>query len=126
MRYQLFKLSQYLRGWINYFGVASGYQKSVGLDNWIQRRVRMCYWRQWTKPRTKIWSLMQLGVRIQSDVVCGRISKGPWRSSKTPAILEALNNCYLSSQGFFSLRNGWINTLTGNLDEPPSANPHAG
>ncbi|PVZ66808.1 group II intron reverse transcriptase/maturase, partial [Pelagibaculum spongiae] len=41
MKYQLFKISQYLRGWINYYGIASGYQKCVELDHWIRRRVRM-------------------------------------------------------------------------------------
>ena len=41
MHYQLFKISQYLRGWINYFGIASGYQRCVDLDHWIRRRVRM-------------------------------------------------------------------------------------
>ncbi len=30
MRYQLFKLSQFLRGWINYFGIANAYQDCVG------------------------------------------------------------------------------------------------
>jgi RNA-directed DNA polymerase len=29
MTYQLFRISQYLRGWINYFGIASGYQFCV-------------------------------------------------------------------------------------------------
>jgi RNA-directed DNA polymerase len=32
MHYQLFKLSQYLRGWINYFGIAKGYQRCVDLE----------------------------------------------------------------------------------------------
>ncbi|MDD2223500.1 MAG: group II intron maturase-specific domain-containing protein [Pseudomonas sp.] len=44
--YQRFKISKYLRGWINYFGIASGYQHCVELDHWIRRRVRMAYWRQ--------------------------------------------------------------------------------
>jgi len=43
MRYQIYKLSQYLRGWINYFGIASGYQRCVELDHWIRRRIRMAY-----------------------------------------------------------------------------------
>ncbi|WP_241504069.1 group II intron reverse transcriptase/maturase [Pelagibaculum spongiae] len=43
MKYQLFKISQYLRGWINYYGIASGYQKCVELDHWIRRRVRMAH-----------------------------------------------------------------------------------
>ena len=62
MRYQIYKISQYLRGWINYFGIASGYQRCVELDHWIRRRVRMAYWRQWRKPRTKVRNLIKRGV----------------------------------------------------------------
>lgn len=108
MKYQLFKISQYLRGWINYFGIASGYQRCVELDHWIRRRVRMAYWRQWRKPRTKVRSLMRLGVHVRAAVACGITSKGPWRSSKTPGIQQALSNAYLKSQGLYSLRDGWI------------------
>ena len=108
MKYQLFKISQYLRGWINYFGIASGYQRCVELDHWIRRRVRMAYWRQWRKPRTKVRSLMRLGVHVKSAVACGITSKGPWRSAKTPGIQQALSNAYLKSQGLYALRDGWI------------------
>ena len=31
MHYQLSKVSQYLRGWINYFGIATGYQRCCDL-----------------------------------------------------------------------------------------------
>jgi RNA-directed DNA polymerase len=108
MKYQIFKISQYLRGWINYFGIASGYQRCVELDHWIRRRVRMAYWRQWRKPRTKVRSLMRLGVHVKSAVACGITSKGPWRSAKTPGIQQALSNAYLKSQGLYALRDGWI------------------
>ncbi|MEJ1472233.1 MAG: group II intron reverse transcriptase/maturase [Candidatus Sedimenticola sp. (ex Thyasira tokunagai)] len=108
MKYQLFKTSQFIRGWINYFGIANCYQLCVDLDHWIRRRVRMAYWRQWRKPRTKVRSLMRLGVRVQSAVACGITSKGPWRSSKTPGIQQALSNAYLKSQGLYALRDGWI------------------
>jgi RNA-directed DNA polymerase len=108
MHYQLFKLSQYLRGWINYFGIASGYQRCVELDHWIRRRVRMAYWRQWRKPRTKVRNLMRLGVHVQTAVACGITSKGPWRSAKSPGINQALSLDYLKSEGLYSLRDGWI------------------
>ena len=108
MKYQLFKISQYLRGWINYFGIAKCYQLCVDLDQWIRRRVRMAYWRQWRKPRTKVGKLISLGVHVRSAVACGITSKGPWRSSKTPGIQQALSNTYLKSQGLYSLRDGWI------------------
>lgn len=108
MRYQLFKISQYLRGWINYFGIANCYQLCMDLDHWIRRRVRMAYWRQWRKPRTKVRNLMKLGVHVQAAVACGITSKGPWRSSKTPGINQALSNAYLKTEGLYSLRDGWI------------------
>ena len=108
MRYQLFKTSQYLRGWINYFGIANCYQLCMDLDHWIRRRVRMAYWRQWRKPRTKVRNLMKLGVKVQAAVACGITSKGPWRSSKTPGINQALSNAYLKSEGLYALRDGWI------------------
>ena len=108
MHYQLFKLSQYLRGWINYFGIANCYQLCLDLDHWIRRRVRMAYWRQWRKPRTKVRNLMKRGVHVQSAVACGITSKGPWRSSKTPGINQAISNAFLKSEGLYELREGWI------------------
>jgi RNA-directed DNA polymerase len=108
MRYQLYKTSQYIAGWINYFGIANCYQLCCDLDHWIRRRVRMAFWRQWRKPRTKVRSLLKLGVPIMSAVGCGITSKGPWRSSKTPGINQALNDDYLKKAGLVSLRDGWI------------------
>jgi RNA-directed DNA polymerase len=70
--------------------------------------VRMAYWRQWRKPRTKVRNLMSRGVHVQAAVACGTTSKGPWRSSKTPGINQALSNAYLKSQGLYELRDGWI------------------
>ena len=91
-----------------YLNSANCYQLCMDLDHWIRRRVRMAYWRQWRKPRTKVRNLMKLGVRVQAAVACGITSKGPWRSSKTPGINQALSNAYLKTEGLYSLRDGWI------------------
>ena len=48
------ELTVYLRGWINYFGIAQGFQKRIDLDCWIRRRLRMSYWKNGCKARTKI------------------------------------------------------------------------
>jgi len=84
MHYQLYKLSLFLRGWINYFGIANAYQNCVDLDHWIRRRVRMCYWRQWRKPRTKVANLLKRGVRIQAAVACGITSTNSRRFRRRP------------------------------------------
>jgi len=46
MEYQLKKLAQYLRGWMNYFGTSEYYRPIPEIDHWLRRRVRMCYWKQ--------------------------------------------------------------------------------
>jgi RNA-directed DNA polymerase len=68
----------------------------------------MAYWGQWRRPRTKVRSLMRLGVHVQAAVACGITSKGPWRSANTPRINQALSLDYLKSEGLYSLRDGWI------------------
>ncbi len=53
MDYRLNQLAKYLRGWMNYFGISDHYRPVPVLDHWVRRRVRMCYWKQWRRTRTK-------------------------------------------------------------------------
>jgi len=57
MDYRLHKLVQYVRGWMGYFGISDYYRPIPELDGWLRRRVSMCYWKQWRKPRTKVRKL---------------------------------------------------------------------
>lgn len=52
MAYRLDKLAQYVRGWMGYFGISDYYRPIPELDQWLRRRIRMCYWKQWRKVRT--------------------------------------------------------------------------
>lgn len=113
MEIKIKELSQYLRGWMNYFGIAIPYQTSVNLDQWIRRRVRMCYWKQWRRPRTRISNLIGLGVSQKLAVRCGASSKGYWRGAKTEGIQIALNNKLLMEQGLVSLKDIWISLRYG-------------
>ncbi len=105
MSKQIHKLNQFIRGWGNYFLIANAYQLTVDLDNWLRRRSRMCYWRQWRKPRTKVRVLMRLGVSERLATSCGITSKGPCRSSKTQGINLAISNAFLERQGLVSVRD---------------------
>ena len=51
----------YLRGWIGYFGLSEIYRPLPELDHWIRRRVRLCHWKMWKKPRRRMRALMKLG-----------------------------------------------------------------
>ncbi len=69
------ELMVYLRGWINYFGIGQDYQKCIDLDHWIRRRLRMCYWKMWRRPSTKVRKLLKLGVPLDIAIACGISSK---------------------------------------------------
>jgi RNA-directed DNA polymerase len=42
MDYRLKKLAEYLRGWMNYFGISEYYRPVPEIDHWLRRRLRMC------------------------------------------------------------------------------------
>ena len=108
MEERLNALTKYLRGWINYFGIANQYQYSVDLDYWIRRRIRMCYWKQWRRPRTKVRNLLKLGVHKKLAIACGITSKSYWHSARTEGIQKGLTNKYLEDQGLYSLKDRWV------------------
>jgi RNA-directed DNA polymerase len=41
MEYRYWKIRTYLRGWMNYFGIAMKYNNAVEKDHWLRRRIRM-------------------------------------------------------------------------------------
>lgn len=108
METRIKELNTYLRGWINYFGIAQGYQQSIDLDHWIRRRLRMCHWKQWKNARTRVKNLKRLGVDGKLAVTTGASQKGYWRNSKTKGINIALSLEYFEQKGLFSLRDRWV------------------
>ena len=59
MEYRIAKLNQYLIGWCGYFALADTKSVFKELDGWIRRRLRMCLWKNWKKPKTKIRNLIK-------------------------------------------------------------------
>ena len=107
MEYRLKKLGQYLRGWTAYFGISQYYRPVPELDEWIRRRIRMCYWKQWRWPRTKIKNLLALGISLKSAIQHGVSSNSYWQMSRTPVINQAISNAWLGEQGLLSVKDLW-------------------
>ena len=59
MKHRLHKLAEYVRGWMNYYGISEYYRPIPGIDEWLRRRIRMCYWKQWRYARTKVRNLLK-------------------------------------------------------------------
>ena len=101
------ELNPYVRGWIGYFGLARQFDEFVNLDGWIRRRMRMCNWKQWRHPRTKISNLVRLGVNRDMAIKHGISRKSYWRLSQTPAMRIAMPNQWLEQLGLLSLKQLW-------------------
>ncbi len=106
--YRYTKLRLYIQGWGNYFGLNEYYRPVPLLDQWIRRRIRMCYLKQWRRIHTRIRQLMRLGVSKHTAISLGMSSKGYYRLAKTKAVQIALNNTWLKSQGLASVEDQWV------------------
>jgi len=109
MEYRYQKLSQYIRGWMNYFGISEYYRPIPEIDQWLRRRMRMCYWKQWRLPRTKIRKLLKLGASLKVALNVGLSRKGPWRLARTLATQTGMTNQWLKDQGLVSVKELWVN-----------------
>jgi RNA-directed DNA polymerase len=103
MKKRLELLNTYLIGWIGYFKLADTRSIFQFLDEWIRRRLRMCYLKHWKKPKTKKRNLVALGLPAEwaSLISCSR--KGCWRLSNTPQVNKALGLAFWREQGLKSL-----------------------
>lgn len=103
METRYLKLKQVTVGWVNYFKIANMGNIAQTLDKWIRRRIRMCYWKQWKKVKTRYENLKKQGIKDEIAWTCANTRKGYWRLSDNQIINKAFNNETLERQGYISL-----------------------
>jgi len=100
-RYEM--LRQLNQGWTQYFKLNETKSLFNSLDEWVRRRIRLCYWKQWPKPSTKVKMLAKLGIPEWQANQWGNTRKGYWRISGSPILQRALNSSLLKREGYLSL-----------------------
>jgi RNA-directed DNA polymerase len=105
---RLEELRRYALGWLNYFGISHTYRELLELDQWLRRRVRLCYWKQWQRPRTRRRHLIALGIGPGEVRKASRCRRGYWWMSGNGIVQRALNNAWLREQGVPDLKQQWI------------------
>ena len=103
IRPSLEKIKVYIRGWMNYYGIASMKNPMDDLNGWLYRRIRMCIWKQWKLPKTRKRKLMGLG--LPEWVACeGAYSrKAYWRMAGNGVLNRALTKERLIRSGLYDL-----------------------
>ncbi|MFS1511900.1 group II intron reverse transcriptase/maturase [Chengkuizengella sp. SCS-71B] len=103
MEMRIKKLNQYLTGWCGYYALIDTPTIFRELDEWIRRRLRMCLWKQWKKPKTKVRKLTGLGIPREKAYEWGNSRKKYWRIACSPILHRTMNNKFWSNQGLRSL-----------------------
>jgi group II intron reverse transcriptase/maturase len=103
MEQRIRKLNEYLIGWCGYYALADTPSKFKEFDGWIRRRLRMCLWKEWKTPKTRVRKLKGLGVSDGKAYEWGNSRKKYWRVAKSPILHKSLDNSYWSHRGLKSL-----------------------
>lgn len=102
-------LTRLSRGWYNYFKLTEARSVLKELDTWVRSRIRLCYWKQWKTPRTRVKMLIELGTPNDLAYQWGNTRKGYWRTALSPILKWTLTNSFLRKEGYLSLQE--IGTL---------------
>ena len=97
----------YARGWLNYYGIASMKKNIEDINGWLYHRIRMCIWKQWKRPRTKVRNLIKMGVPKDLAWQAGNSRRGHWYTTHTVAINMAMTKERLISSGFYDLSTAY-------------------
>ncbi len=103
IRPALDRLKVYVRGWLNYYGIADMKTPIEDINGWLYHRIRMCIWKQWKKPGTKMRNLIRLGVPEHYAATIGYSRRSYWFISNNKAVIWALNKERLIRSGFYDL-----------------------
>jgi len=92
-------LTQYLRGWLGYFGRCETPSTLQSLEEWTRRRLRSAIWKQWKRGTVRYAELRQRGVGKDLAAQTAGSAHGPWRIADSPGLHIALPKAYFDSLG---------------------------
>ena len=104
--YRRQKLAEYVRGWINYFSMADMKRLMGEIDEWLRRRIRTVYWKQWKKVRTRYRMLKALKLPEWQVHKMANCRKGYWRAAKMLSCV--LTNKIIAKLGYISMSGYYL------------------
>ena len=97
------KIKVYVRGWLNYYRIASMKGNIERINSWLYHRIRMCIWKQWKKPKTKERNLKRMGIPENYAHMAANSRKGHWFNSNLTTVKRAMTKERLIRSGFYDL-----------------------
>jgi len=106
------KLNQTIRGWVNYYKVADMGKYCQKTDEWMRRRLRMCYWKQWKKTSTRYDNLVRLGFSNSQAWAFANTRKGYWHTANSLILSRTLSNKFFRNRGLIGLSEVYNKSLS--------------
>lgn len=104
--YRRQKLAEYVRGWINYYKLADMKGLMAETDEWLRRRIRAIYWKQWKKVKTRYRNLRALKLEERQVHQIANSRKGYRRTAQM--LSEALTNTIIAKLGYISMLDYYL------------------
>lgn len=101
-------LSQYIKGWVQYFKLADMKTLLIKVDEWYRRRLRMVIWKQWKRIKTKMANLIKLGVKKQKAYEWANTRKGYWHIAGSFILATTITTERLRLAGYVFLLDYFI------------------
>jgi RNA-directed DNA polymerase len=93
-------MRNYTIGWLGYYSIANMSSRIKNLNEWIRRRIRQIFWKQWKKPSARFENLKRLGIPKRKAWEWANSRLGYWRIADSWILHRSLTNEYLASIGY--------------------------
>ena len=101
-------LHETIRGWVGYFKLADMKSALEAIDQWLRRRIRMCIWKAWKRPQTRVKNLIKCGIKPYWAHMWGNASKGYWSVAGSPIMAQAASTLNLRIAGYPCLMDYYV------------------
>jgi len=105
LKQTIFKLTQTLRGWRNYYRLDNRKSFFAELDVNIRTHLRKLIWLAWKKPKTKIRELMKRGLCERNACKSAYNGRGAWWNAQALHMRIAIPNNLFKRFGLYSLES---------------------
>jgi hypothetical protein len=94
------RVKVYTTGWLGYYATADMKSRIQAVNEWIRRRIRQIFWKQWKRIRAKHDNLKRLGTPDGKAWEWANSRLGFWRVAGSWILTTSLTNKYLASIGY--------------------------
>ncbi len=97
------QLAPKIRGWAGYYKLCDVKAAFERFDEWVRRKIRVIFWRQWKKPRTRFRELVRRGLDPQRAALSAGNGRGPWWNAGASHMNQVISTRFLRTLGYVSL-----------------------